>query len=692
MLKKIIYIIIILFVSFNSYAQRVYWASKVVEFSSELSQKEYSSNQVLGKPNAVPQGGDNPGAWMPAKPNRLEFITVAFDKSIRVEQIVIVESFNPSTLYEIYFYDKNGTEYLVHTFDPKPMDLNSRLLRINIDKTSYQVKQMKVVIDCKIVPGFAGIDAIAVSGSKNPIKIIIEQPENLKEDVSVERLSDNVNSTYEETRPMIAPDGKTLYYSRANHPDNTGGVKDDNDIWYSELNSETGTWEKSKNLGTQLNNKGANYISSITPDGNAMTVILGNQYTKGNKMKPGVSISNKTSEGWSTPQPLDIINAQIETTDGNYFLANNRKVLVMAIDRFNAFGGKDLYVSFLQKDNTWTEPLNLRNDINTVNTESSPYLAADNETLYFSSKGFSGYGGSDVYISRRLDDSWTNWTEPENLGPDINSTGDDVFFTIPPSGQYAYYSKSQEDTNSDIYKIAMPIFFQPAPIVRISGKVVDTSTNEPIPAKISFKLLPENSNVGFTLSDSLTGEYEILLPAGSAYDYESEATGYNSHSDRIDLVDEEDFREIEHIISLSKGVEAQKIDPDENTSSKTSVEEFISGSSNKLIIENLALFDFASDYLHEAAYPILDQIAVFLKNTPSVKLTISGFTDNVGSNQYNLGLSERRAQSVLNYFIESGIAKNRFEIKGYGSQNPIASNDTQEGRDKNRRVEISRKD
>ncbi len=691
MFKKIIFILVI-FSSFNSHAQRVYWASEVLDFSSELSKQEYSVKQVLGKPNVMPQGGDNPGAWMPARPNKLEFLTVTFDKLIRVEQIVIVESYNPSSLYEIYLYDKHGVEYLVHTFDPKPIDLKSRLLRINIDKTKYQVKGMKIIVDGRKVPGYTGIDAIGISSSKKPIKVTIEQPQNLIEDVVVEKLSDNINSTYEETMPMIAPDGQTFYFSRANHPDNIGGIKDENDIWYSELNRETGKWGKSKNLGPLLNNKGPNYISSITPDGNAMTVLLGNQYTKGNKMKPGVSVSTKSSEGWSKPEPLDINNALIETTDGNYFLANNRNVLVMAIDRFDAFGEKDLFVSFLQKDNKWTEPLNLGNDINTVNMESSPYLAADNETIYFSSKGFSGYGGSDVYISRRLDDTWTNWTEPENLGPEINSIGDDIFFNIPPSGQFAYYSKSQGDSNSDIYKIAMPIFYQPAPIVSISGIVVDAYTNEPLSAKISFKLLPENSDVGFTLSDSLTGEYEILVPAGSAYGYESEATGYASSIEHIDLVDETDFREIERTISLSKIGDVQKIEGEKDKSSDKNVEEFISGSKKKLIIENLALFDFGSDYLHESAYPLLDKIVSYLKSAPSVKLTISGFTDNVGSDQVNLELSERRAQSVLNYFIESGMPKTRFEIKGYGSQKPIASNDAQEGRDKNRRVEISRKE
>lgn len=676
-------------ISSISYAQRVYWASEVLDFSSELSAYEYSSEQVLGKPNSLPQGGDNPNAWMPAKPNKLEYISVAFERPIHVQQIVIAESYNPSAVYEIYLYNKNGNEFLVHTFDPRPVGVKSRLLRINIEKTKYQVESLRLIVDGRKVPGYSAIDGIGVTASNKPIEIKIEQPQNLKEDIPVERLSNNINSDFSETRPLIAPDGKTLYYSRAFHPENMGGDNDENDIWYSIFNEKNNAWEKSKNLGAPLNNNGPNYISSITPDGNAMTVILGNEYGKRNKMNPGVSVSTKTSEGWSKPKSLNIINGFIESTDGNYFLATNKKVLIMAVDRYDAYGGKDLYVSFLQRDNRWTEPLNLGNDINSAHTESSPYLAADNETLYFSSKGFSGYGGSDVYISRRLDDTWTNWTEPENLGPDINSEGDDVFFNIPPSGQFAYYSKSQQEENSDIYKIAMPIFFQPAPVVNIKGKVIDEISNEPVVAKISYNLLPENSSVGFTMSDSITGEYEILLPAGSAYNYKTAANGYIDKTDHIDLLDETNFIEIERIISLSKGGTPQPnvaiaIAPEDKN-----VEDFISGKEEQLILSSSILFEFASDYLNDSAYPVLDQVVSFLKEKTDIELIISGHTDNVGQTQYNLSLSKRRAQAVLDYFAEKGISRSRFEVEGYGSQKPISSNETIESRSKNRRVELS---
>ncbi len=685
------FLFLIVFISFNSFAQRVHWANQVLDFSSELTSYEYSAIQVLGKPNVMPQGGDNPNAWMPAKPDRLEFITVSFEKSIRVEQIVIAESYNPSVLYEIYLFDEQGNEYLVHTFEPKPVDLKSRLLRINIEKTDYPVQSLRIVTDGRRVPGYSGIDAIGVLSTNKQVEISVELPQNLREDIVVERLSDNVNSQYAETRPLIAPDGKTLYYSRSNHPENIGGERDESDIWYSEFNSTTGKWDKSKNMGEPLNNKGSNYISSITPDGSAMTVLLGNKYTGSHRMKPGVSVSTKTTEGWSVPQHMDIINAHIETTDGNYFLANNRKVLIMAINRYDAFGGKDIYVSFLQRDNRWTEPMNLGNDINTANLESSPYLAADNETLYFSSKGYSGYGGDDVYISRRLDDTWTNWTEPENLGPDINSEGDDVFFNIPPSGKYAYYSKAQEEGNEDIYRIAMPVFYQPAPVVSISGKVVDAATNEPVSAKISYNLLPENTSVGFTLSDPGTGEYSMLLPVGSAYDYKVEAEGYETTTQNIDLLNESDFKEIERTISISKGTTEAPITVTE-ASDDHHVGKFISGETKNLVLSNSVLFDFASDQLNPSAYPHLDRIAAFMKENKSISIDIAGHTDNVGPSDYNLSLSKRRAQSVLRYFTNQGLNKSRFRIEGFGFNKPIASNETEKGRSENRRVEFSIKE
>ncbi len=687
-MRKCILTILVLFIFGSAFSQKVYWATELLDFSSELSPYEYSAEQVLGKPNALPEGGDNPNAWMPAKPNRLEYISVGFEKAIRVEQIIVAESYNPSAVYQVFLYDEQGNQHLVHTFNPKPIDLKGRLFSIFIDKTDFKVDALRLIVDGTKVPGYSGIDAIGVSSSKKPIKVEIEQPKYLNEEIITEKLGEGVNSAYEESRPLIAPDGKTLFFSRANHPGNVGGEKDDNDIWSSEFDEESQTWKEATNVGAPLNNKGPNFISSITPDGNTMTVLLGNQYKGRDKMKPGISFSTKTSEGWSKPKNVNIINAYIESTDGDYYLANNRQVLLMAIGRYDAYGGKDIYVSFMQKNGKWTEPLNLGNDINTAHMESSPYLAADNETLYFSSKGYSGYGESDVYISRRLDDTWTNWTEPENLGPDINSAGEDVFFNIPPSGKYAYYSKSVNG-KQDIYRLEMPVFYQPAPVVSVSGKVVDSLTNEPVLAKIDYRIYPEQTNIGFTNSDSLTGEYEMLLPVGSAYEFKTEAEGYLTEMEVIDLAEETDFMEITRDIYMNSGVQEPTVLAKVDSADEVKIQQFVNKDTETLRIDNNVLFEFASDYVNEEAHPYLDKIAEYLKNSPDERMLIIGHTDNVGSKEYNIGLSRRRANSVLEYFLGKGLPRTQFETKGYGFDKPIMSNDTEEGRSQNRRVEFS---
>jgi outer membrane protein OmpA-like peptidoglycan-associated protein len=221
--------------------------------------------------------------------------------------------------------------------------------------------------------------------------------------------------------------------------------------------------------------------------------------------------------------------------------------------------------------------------------------------------------------------------------------------------------------------------------------VIDAQTKQPLASKISYDLLPENSSVGFTVSDSVTGEYEILLPAGSAYEYKAESEGYKSVTATIDLLDETDFVVINRIIELNTGTDEPFLATVDSVDRK-SVAGFVSGETRELILSSAVLFDFASDYMNESSFAILDQVAKFMKNNPSLSLVLEGHTDSVGPAQYNLSLSKRRAQSVEAYFVEKGIKKSRFETKGYGMQQPIATNDTKEGRSQNRRVVFSIKE
>jgi OmpA-OmpF porin, OOP family len=711
MFRSFLVFIVSLVIFLPVYSQDVQWASKVIDFSSQLSPKEYSANQVIGKPNVLPEGGDSPNAWLPANPNKEEYIKVGFEHPMKIQQIDIGESYNPSATYQVYAYDAGDKEHLINTFEPRAIELKGRLLKVFIDRTTYDVTAIKLVVNGLSVPGYSGIDAIGISDSKIPVEVAVDVAPNVSTGLKIDKLGENVNSAYPEIRPLIAPDGKTLYFSRVNHPENTGGTEDKEDIWYSKLDEKTGDWQEAKNMGTPLNNPGENYISSITPDGKSVTILLGNRYQKNDEMKPGISVSTQKSDGsWSEPQPVDITNAFIEKNDGDYFLAQNRKILILAVERFDSYGGKDIYVSFQQDDGTWTEPKNLGNDINTAHTEESPFLAADDETLYFSSKGYSGFGGADIYMSRRLDDTWQNWTEPENLGSGINSSEDDDFFNIPPSGKYAYFSKSNTELDADIVRVPLPLFFQPAPVIAMKGRVYNSETLKPIKARISYDLLPENTEVGYTVSDSLTGDYQIVLPVGSSYKYTVSIDGFLLKEDTLNLASAKDYKEIEkdlfidpvkmqqlmamQALASQKGKATQADKEDENYvtvdgKKYDKVKDAIEINEGVLSIK--VLFNFDSDVIRENSYPDLDNIVNLLKSTP-VNVMVVGHTDNTGPKTYNQGLSERRAKSVNRYLTGKGVDSSKLETLGFGETKPVATNDTVEGRRKNRRVEFVRKD
>lgn len=663
------YLSLVLFciISGSVSAQNVQWASKVIEFSSELSPLQYSTKQALNKPNVLPNGGENPNAWTPKNPNRIEFIKVGFDQPQKVQQIAIGESYNPGAVSSIYVYDQAGNETQVYTFNSRPLGETGRLLNVFFDITSFDVVAVKLELDGRAVPGYNSIDAIGISDSEVPVKVenLIRLADNLSEDLEALRLGPNVNSNVNEFRPLIAPDGKTLFFSRSNHPGNVGGVADDEDIWYSELDETTGDWKEARNIGPVLNNKSPNYISSITPDGNTIVLLLGNEYLPNGKMKAGVSISRKTETGWAKPDALAVDNLYNYSEKANFYMANNRKTLLMSIEREDSYGDRDLYASFLQDDDSWSEPMNLGNTINSASEESAPFLAADDETLYFSSDGYAGFGGSDIFVTRRLDDTWKNWTEPENLGPDINSDNDDEFFNIPASGEYAYYSRGVGTDNLDIFKIELPVFYKPAPVVLVQGRVFNSKTNEPLGnVKILYERLPDGTEVGLATSEPQSGAYKIVLPSGAKYGYLAEAEGFVAVNANIDLNDLTEYKEISQDLFLVP-IEAGTV-----------------------VRLNNIFFDFDAATLKSDSYPELQRVAEFMKNNPGVEIEIDGHTDSIGNESYNQKLSEKRSKAVFDYLVENGVATDRMVSRGFGESNPITSNMYNEGRSQNRRVEF----
>ena len=672
MKRLLLAIYLIVCVQIIAKTQVVQWATKVIDVSSELTPVQYSAQQILGKPNVLPAGGQNPNAWTPDKPKRKEFIKVGFATPIQIQQIAIAESHNPTALFKIYTYDEAGREHLIRSFSPIVIPLKSRMLTILMEKTPYKVTSVKLEFDGAALTDYFSIDAIAITDSNYPIVANIDIPDLLSKGLITERLDENVNSEFTELNPILTPDGKTLYFSRKNHPGNIGGVNDKEDIWYSELGPD-GKWTLAKNMGPQFNNEFPNFasaVSSATPDGKSVLMLLGNRYLENGKMLAGVSVSDNINGSWSNPKPILIENDYNYNEKANYFMANTRKSLLMSIEREDSRGGRDMYVSFAKNDSVWSEPLNLGIIVNTSGEDTAPFLASDDKTLYFSSNGFSGFGGSDIYISRRLDDTWTNWTEPQNMGPDINSKLDDLFFNIPASSEFAYYSRGMTEDNADIFRVKLPLYKSPEPVVLVKGKLIDSKTGKPIGAKIIYERLSDGKEVGITYSNPETGEYEIRLPGGQLYGFRAEADGHISESQNLDLRDMSKDTTVEHKDITLAPIEIARIEP------------------QATIALNNIFFDFKKATLRPESFPELNRIVNLMKDNSGMTVEISGHTDATGPNDYNMWLSEWRAKAVATYLIQKSIEKERISVVFFGETKPADTNETKEGRGKNRRVEF----
>jgi OOP family OmpA-OmpF porin len=668
-MKKIILLFLFAFLSVPLWAQNVQWSFKILEYSSQ-SQKDskggYSAIQALGMPNVSPQGKENIHAWEPKGTLTEEYIKVGFLNPIKPKQIVIVESFHPGYITKILAYDAEGKEHEISNYTAQPLTVANRFFHVNTPSIDFYVFAVKVILKCdKNVP--VNIDAIGISESDKQYKMKSNPNDLIKAGMIVKRLDTTVNSKFTELGPLVSPDGKTLYFSRRGDPTDKGGKSDKEDIWYSQWDESKKGWGEAKNIGKPLNNDEPNFINSISPDGN--TIVVGNSYYPDGTMEDGVSISRRTNNGWSFPKRLIIEDDEENISKkANYFLSNSQKILLISNDRKkDSYGDRDLYVSFPKADSTWTKPLNLGKVINTKGEEAAPFLASDDKTLYFTSDGLSGYGGSDIYMSRRLDDSWTKWSEPENLGPVVNTSHNESFFTLTASGDKVYFTSQTKDGDDiDMYMLILPPILKPLPVLLVSGRVLNSKTNEPIPdVKIFFENLSTGAEMGVANSSPGSGTYQIVLPSGSNYGYLAQKDGFISVNSNIDLTNMPEYREYKRDLYLTPIEEGQSI-----------------------VINNI-FFDFDKYELKKESFLELDRLVTLLKKSATMKIEISANTDNIGTEEYNDKLSIKRAEAVFNYLVaKTGVDKSRIVMKHYGELMPVASNATAKGRQLNRRVEF----
>lgn len=489
------------------------------------------------------------------------------------------------------------------------------------------------------------------------INLLVTEKKGLK----LEKLGTEINSEYSDRMPIISPDGQTLYYIRSSAELNCS-KSERTDIWFSQRNAAN-EWSVAQCMGTPVNNNDHNAVLSIQPDNN--TLILMHQYNaEGNYKSAGASVTRRTETGWSLPEDIVVKNFYNDASTNEFCFSNDYKVFIMTVQRKDSYGEKDLYVSFRNEDGTYSEPVNMGAVINSTDGEISPFLAADGKTLYFGSDGHPGYGRSDIFLSKRLDDTWTNWSKPQNLGSEINSPMWEAYFSLPASGEYAYIVANQ-GVSDDIFRIKLSPEFKPEPVVIVSGKVYNSKTKLPMGASILFSDIKTNKDPGLANSDPSTGSYKIALPAGKVYQFLGKKEGFYPGAENLDLTKLTEYAEMTRDLYL------------------TPIEV---GSTIRL---NNLFFDFGKADLKAESMTELDRVVDFLNENATTVIEIGGHTDNVGDDASNLALSNRRVESVLSYLKSKGVKVEQLSGKGYGEAKPVAVNTTDAGRAMNRRVEFT---
>lgn len=668
MKSKLLVIFVLLSFSIDTFAQQVFWASKVLDFSSEnivpFQPAANKAIQILGKPNVLPQFIASSLAWQPSKKthSKEEFIKVSFDTIMAVQQVSIAKNFGNEGIEKIIAFDSlNESHLLFQRIDSLSVIEKGEMFNLILPEiTLFKVFSVEIFIENKNTNEPTQIDAIGISASKNPIQVSINVAEDAPKEVKKYNLGKGINSRHQEFAPVVSSDGNTLYFTR-NYVSLFGKQKDQ-DVWFSQLD-ENDQWTKARNIGLPINTKDKNAIFAISTDGNE--VLLMNKYHKNGRLSAGISRSFKNGDTWSFPEEVKIDNYYNQSPNAEFTISTDGKVMVMSIQRKNTVGKRDLYVSFKKGSNTWTEPKSMGTNINSIEHEMTPFIAADTKTLYFSTRGFPGFGDNDMFKSHRLDDTWTSWSEPENLGESINTPYWDGYFTMPASGEFAYICSFNGSNKEDIFKLFLPKSAQPEPIVLFTGKVLTSTDRQAVPCNIL--MIPRNEKLKTEEKsyDSSNGNFSFVLPLKEIVDFVPSASGYLGITETIDLTEINSYRTIKKdlfLLPLEVG--------------------------NKGVLNSLT-FEQGDAKLQISAKRDLDRIVQAMKEFPNLEILFEGHTDNQGDFQLNLQLSEERVAEVKRYIINQGIESERISTKGWGQTRPIASNATEERRRLNRRVEFT---
>jgi outer membrane protein OmpA-like peptidoglycan-associated protein/tetratricopeptide (TPR) repeat protein len=478
--------------------------------------------------------------------------------------------------------------------------------------------------------------------NEHPVTDYVFAPQNL---------GDSINTANYEYYPSITIDGSKMIFTRR--------IKDE-DFYESDL--KDGKWGKAKLLPGKVNTNLSEGAQSISVDGNWI-VFTGCFYPEG-EGSCDIYISYKTDNGWTQAENLGpAINTHF--WESSPCLSPDKKDLYFSSDRPDGYGGEDIWVSHRRDDGSWTDAENLGPQINTPGDDASPFMYADNQTLFFSTNGRPGYGSNDLFVTKKLTDS--TWSKPENLGYPINTIDDERALIVASDGVTAYYSSDRSDTKGlvDIYSFQLRKDLQPPRILWVKGQVIDAKTKIGLASSVKLTDINTQRVINNIQTDD-SGNYLATLPVGKDYDFSVDKKGYLFYSENYDM--SEDIKDS----VFTADIPLQPIE---------------AGAS--IVLKNM-FFDSKQTTLKPESIVELNRVIELMNDNPNLKILISGYTDNVGTAADNLALSNGRALAVVKYLLSSRqIMSNRIQSKGFGAANPIAPNTTEAGKAMNRRTELS---
>ena len=508
--------------------------------------------------------------------------------------------------------------------------------------------------------------------------------------VFIDNIGNVVNTRFNEYGPVISADEDVMIFT-SRREGTTGGRIDEvinepmEDIYVSYMFNNN--WTKPVNLGEPINSTDHDAVVAISPDGQRLIVY------NGAKNRGDLFISELEGEKWSKPEALPKpINSDAHEPSASISFDGNT-IFFVSDRESGSLGGHDIYMCTKDVKGKWGKAVNLGPTINTPYNEEAVFVMADGKTLYFSSEGHNSMGGYDIFKT-----TFENgiWTTPENIGWPINTPDNDVFFVLAANGRNAYYASASKDGlgGQDIYKITIlgpekqpllstednllasltapvsevkvekAVAVKSPQVTLLKGIITDEQTKLPLEASIELIDNTKNEIIAVFASNKSSGKYLVSLPSGKNYGIAVKKDGYLFHSENFDLPATADYQEV------NKDVALKKIDIGKS-----------------IVLRNI-FFDFDKSSIRPESANELDRLIKLLNDNYTLRIELGSHTDSKGSDDYNMKLSENRSKSVVDYLITKGIAANRLEAKGYGETKPIATNDTDAGRQENRRTEF----